>query len=48
MCKKVKDSITECTELIPVLDSQPAGDASHKPAVAAITFRQAWSYPRNP
>ena len=33
-------------ELIPVLGSQPAGDASHKPS--GITFCQACSYPRNP
>jgi len=37
-------------ELIPVLGSQPAGDVSHKPGgrQAAITFRQACSYPCNP
>jgi len=36
-------------ELIPVLGSQPAGDVSHKPGgEAAIIFRQACSYPRNP
>ena len=36
-------------ELIPVLGNEPAGDVSHKPgAVAAITFRQARSYHRNP
>jgi len=36
-------------ELIPVLDSQPAGDVSHKPGGRLhITFRQACSYPRNP
>jgi len=42
-------SITEhrVPELILVLGSQPAGDVSHKPG-AAITFRQARSYPRNP
>jgi len=41
-------SITErrVPELIPVLGSQPAGDASHKPG-GAITFRQACSYLRN-
>ena len=33
-------------EVIPILGSQPAGDVSHKPA--AIAFRQACSYPRNP
>jgi len=45
------NSITErgVPELIPVLGSQPAGDMSHKPGgEAAITFRQARSYPRNP
>jgi len=44
-------SITErrVQELIPVPGSQPAGDVSHKPGgYAAITFRQACSYPRNP
>jgi len=44
-------SITErgVPELIPVLGSQPTGDLSHKPGgKAAITFRQARSYPRNP
>jgi len=36
-------------ELIPVLDSQPASDVSHKPGGRLpITFRQACSYPRNP
>ena len=36
-------------DLIPVLGSQPAGDESHTPSgKAAITFRQACSYPRNP
>ena len=37
-------------ELIPVLGSQPVGDVSHKPGgrLAAITFRQARSYTRNP
>jgi len=42
-------SIAERTvpELIPVLDgSQPAGDVTRRQA--AITFRQACSYPRNP
>ena len=44
-------SITErrVPELIQVLGSQPAGDVSHKPgSIAAVTFRQARSYPRNP
>jgi len=44
-------SITErmVRELITVLGSQPAGNVSHKPGgTAAITFRQACSYPRNP
>ena len=43
-------SITErwVPELIPVLYSQPAGDVSHKPNLAAITLRQDCSYPRNP
>jgi len=48
---KGRYSITEhrVPELIPVLGSQPAGDVSHKPdGKAAITFRQACSYPRNP
>jgi len=43
-------SITErrVPELIPVLGSQPAGGVSHKPGgSAAITFRQACSYPRD-
>jgi len=35
-------------ELIPVLGSQPAGDASQTWQQAANTFRQARSYPRNP
>jgi len=53
-CTKSKGSpysITErrVPELIPALGSQPAGDVSHKPRrQAAITFRQACSYPRNP
>jgi len=44
-------SITErrVPELIPVLVSQPAGDVSHKPdGRLPFTFRQAYSYPRNP
>ena len=46
---KVKVAHTRLPELIPVLGSQPAGDVSHKlGGMAAITFRQACSYPRNP
>jgi len=44
-------SITErrVPELIPVHGSQPAGDVNHKPGgIAAVTFRKANSYPRNP
>ena len=44
-------SITErrVPELIPVLGSQPAIDASHKPSGRLpLFFRQAYSYPRNP
>ena len=44
-------SITErrVPELIPVLDSQPAGGVSHEPGgSAAITFRQALQLPPRP
>ena len=54
MCDTKKNSAYSTIErkvpqLIPVLDSQPAGDVSHKPGwYAATTFRQACSYPCNP